>query len=1223
MKQLFNHGWYFSKHKLGTSLDCICSADTVWTPVELPHDWLIYDTNNLYEDSIGCYRKTFTIDSLAGKRISLLFEGVYMNTTIYVNGKAVGEWKYGYTSFLFDITEFLCRGENTVLVHSVYENPNTRWYSGAGIYRDVYLIETGEVHLVHDGTYITTNQLADGHWECNVCTEMIYEKEVLSGAADTVAENTCFSPDTVSASLTYRLFAPPVDTSSHAPSLAALPLTSETFAHYVATPRSPLLEQTLPVFELTAQAPVPHAVLSCNPDKYATLTETGFTLDNPVVWDIDAPFTYVLETTLTADGIVVDRQFNTFGFRTIELKSDSGFYLNGRHVKLNGACMHHDLGALGAAFNVTALRRQFESLKRMGINAIRTSHNPPAPAFMYLADEMGFLIVSEAFDMWEHPKTKYDYGNFFNDWCERDCASWLRRDRNHPSVIMWSIGNEIYDTHQGRGYEITGQLASYVAFHDPKKNAFSTIGSNYIEWEGAQRCATLLDASGYNYGERLYAQHHADHPEWVIYGSETSSTVQSRSIYHFPASHRLLTHDDHQCSTLGNCSTNWGAKNTATAIINDRDAKFSLGQFIWTGWDYIGEPTPYFTKNSYFGQVDTAGFEKDTYYLYQAEWTDGKEKPMIHLLPYWDFNEGQLIDIRVYSNAYMTELFFNEKSLGTFLHDHENGQQLSGEWQIPYAPGVLKAVAYDENGSIVATDIRSSFGDTAEFRLTPDKSTLKADGLDLIFIDISAYDENGIFVANARNRVEVSVTGAGRLVGLDNGDSTDYDQYKGTSRKLFGGKLLAIIAAKCEPGEIFVEVTAPHLPAARLSLTAEPAELPLPASISQDVRKPVFSCAMANTLLSAAEYPTEANCITENKKSPENNEVPVRKIELKNLGSNHLTKENPVTRVEAVIYPKDASYTELQWRALLLEGIDSNFIKISCEDNIATLTAIGDGEFRLCCASTNGKEHIEVISELEFTASGLGKATLDPYSLVAACLHSDISNEAKLSFQGGVYILHGRNWIQFDNVDFGDYGSDEITLPIFSFDTKFPIEIWEGNPDRGGELLLATEYEHESEYNHYNTNTWKLPKRLRGMQSISILTQTRISLQGFVFTKYEKAYQTIPAVENSRITGDAFTVTADAVTGIGNNVTVEFENMDFAKKGFRTLTVCGRTPNEINAIHVLFRGAEGDVKQMVEFAGCSEYTEQSFTLEPVYGMQTVMLVFLPGSRFDLKWIRFE
>ena len=343
--------------------------------------------------------------------------------------------------------------------------------------------------------------------------------------------------------------------------------------------------------------------------------------------------------------------------------------------------------------------------------------------------------------------------------------------------------------------------------------------------------------------------------------------------------------------------------------------------------------------------------------------------------------------------------------------------------------------------------------------------------------------------------------------------------------KLFGGKLLAIIAAKCEPGDITMKVTAPHLPEAVLTLSAEPAE-------------PISG-------LSA---------VTENKKSPENNEIPVRKIELKNLGSNHLTKENPVTRVEAVIYPQDATFTELQWRALLLEGIDSNFIKINCDGNIATLTAVGDGEFRLCCAATNGKEHIEVISELEFTASGLGKATLDPYSMVSACLHSDISKEVKLSFQGGVYILDGRNWIQFDNVDFGDYGSDEITLPIFSFDSKLPIEIWEGNPDCGGELLLKTEYEHESHYNHYNSNTWKLPKRLRGLKTISILTYTRISLQGFVFTRYEKAYQAIPAIENTRITGDAFTVTEDAVTGIGNNVTLEFENMNFAEKGWDSKT---------------------------------------------------------------------
>ncbi len=1172
MKLLFNDNWSFSKYSVDTrpedlvasvfhpetiDLSAVCRAD--WQPVDIPHDWMIYDTLNLYENSIGCYRKTFTVHPEQGKRLSLLFEGVYMNTSVYVNGMPAGEWKYGYTSFSFDITELIHDGENTVLVYCVYQCPNSRWYSGAGIYRDVYLLDTREAHLVHDGIYISTTK-NDTDWTVSIATELINETITGNEAVLSVRHSVL---DAAGNSI----------------------ISGEQLQH------------------VPSSAPVQYAVLSCHPESYTITDRQKLHITSPALWDINSPNLYKVVTELFSNGSCIDRTESPLGFRTIRVDSSKGFFLNDRHVKLNGVCMHHDLGALGAAFNVTALRRQFKSLKSMGVNAIRTSHNPVAVPYMYLADEMGLLIISEAFDMWERPKTDYDYGHYFNDWYEIDSASWLRRDRNHPCLIMWSIGNEIYDTHLKRGYEIAKQLKDLVLFHDPEQNGFTTIGSNYIEWEGAQHCATLLDASGYNYAERLYEQHHADHPDWVIYGSETSSTVQSRSIYHFPASKRLLTHDDLQCSALGNCSTNWGAKNSSSVVTMDRDTDFSLGQFIWTGWDYIGEPTPYFTKNSYFGQVDTAGFEKDTYYVYQAEWTDYKVNPMVHILPYWDFNKGQLIDIRIYSNAPKTELFFNDISQGRYEIDHKNGYQLSGEWQLPYAPGTIKAVAYDENGTVIATDSQSSFGDTAALILHPDKTELFADGQDLIFVDISAFDSDGHFVSNARNRVEVTVSGQGRLVGLDNGDSTDYDQYKGTSRKLFGGKLLAIIAAKLEPGEIHITVSSPSLPTAKLSLTA------LPAAVV-----PGTSCTM-----------------TENSPSTVNHEIPVRKIELHNLGISHLTKECPTTTIEARLYPADNTYPDLNWKALLLDGIESNCIQLKTDGNTCTLTAVGDGEFRLCCYTSNRgsglitseDQHPEVISELELDATGLGQATLDPYGMVSSCLHTAALSEPKLSFQGGVFTQDERNWIQFDLVDFGDYGSDEITIPVFSFLTKLTLEIWEGCPDNGGELLLKCEYEHESIYNHYNSNTWKLPKRLRGIKSISIVTYNRISVQGFRFTRYEKAFSQVPAIERTRITGDMFNIEDDAITGIGNNVTLEFDHMNFGDNSFTKLTVCGRSRLDLNTIHVCFEGSVNNSKQIVEFLGCSDYTEQIFDLKPVTGEQTVLFIFLPGSNFDFKWFRFE
>ena len=348
--------------------------------------------------------------------------------------------------------------------------------------------------------------------------------------------------------------------------------------------------------------------------------------------------------------------------------------LNGKKIKLNGVCEHHDLGALGAAFNKAALKRRFVILKEMGVNAVRTAHNMPAVELMELADEMGILIVSEAFDMWEKSKTPYDYARFFKEWAHIDVKSWVMRDRNHPSLLMWSIGNEIYDTHAGeRGQEVTKMLMDYVLKYDPRENAKVTIGSNFMPWENAQKCADIVKVAGYNYAEKYYKKHHEEHQDWIIYGSETASIVQSRGIYHFPFEKSILADDDEQCSALGNSTTSWGAKSAEACIIAERDTPFSLGQFIWTGFDYIGEPTPYHTKNSYFGQIDTATFKKDSYYIYQAEWTDYKTKPMVHIFPYWDFNKGQMIDVRVCSNACKIELQLNGITIGTHVIDHEHG----------------------------------------------------------------------------------------------------------------------------------------------------------------------------------------------------------------------------------------------------------------------------------------------------------------------------------------------------------------------------------------------------------------------------------------------------------------------------------------------------------------------------------------------------------------------
>jgi len=599
-----NEGWQFAK-----------GIQSEFTSVSLPHDWLIYDVDNLYKSDIGWYKRDLDISFLKeGQRLFLHFDGVYMDSTLFVNNIKVGEWKYGYTAFEYEITNFLSKtNPNTLLLKVNYEAPNARWYTGAGIYRDVCLKVRNSCHFKTDGIYITT-YLKDDVWHYEVDSEVETDEK------------------------SYE---------------------------------------------------VKHELLNAD--------------EAIIAWDLDHPHIYTLCSTLWAHGEIKDTVYTQFGFRTVEFTTDKGFLLNGRHVKLNGVCLHHDLGALGSAIHKDAIKRQLSLLKNMGVNAIRTAHNPPAKVFMDLADEMGFLILSEILDIWKLPKNTYDYSRFFNEWIEKDMASWIRRDRNHPSIIMWSVGNEIYDTHANAevGGDTLRALMALVKKHDPKGHAPVTLCSNYMPWENTQKCADIIKLIGYNYGESLYASHHADHPDWIIYGSETCATVQSRGIYHFPLSKSLLADDDLQCSALGNSATSWGAKSVEACIIADRDTPYSLGQFIWAGQDYIGEPTPYHTKNSYLGHIDTAGFPKDSYYLFQAAWTNYKENPMIHLFPYWDFSPSQMIDVRICSNAPRLELFLNGESQGL----RELRGNLITDWQLPYCQGTLHAVAMTKKATLLQIHI--------------------------------------------------------------------------------------------------------------------------------------------------------------------------------------------------------------------------------------------------------------------------------------------------------------------------------------------------------------------------------------------------------------------------------------------------------------------------------------------------------------------------------------
>ncbi|MDQ8733947.1 glycoside hydrolase family 2 TIM barrel-domain containing protein [Paenibacillus sp. LHD-38] len=1141
-KLLFNDGWEFSK----SGLDVTDHAGLHFEPVDLPHDWLIYNTLALYENGIGWYRKKF-IWTQRDRELLLCFDGVYMDSSLYINGQLAGEWKYGYSSFEHEITDAVIEGENEIIVKVVHQSPNSRWYSGAGIYRNVWLKERDKNHILTDGLYVTSKQ-QDGGWLVEIDSDLQIEEDVF------LSHNISCQGQTVAAA-----------------------------SERVTASRGSI-----------------------------TKNRQTLTVDHPMLWSTDEPTLYLIVTRMhRAAAESAEEQCSEelekitlpLGFRSIVLDPEQGLQVNGKKLKLNGVCEHHDLGALGAAFNIYALRRRFEILKEMGVNAIRTAHNMPAPELMDLADEMGLFVVTEAFDMWERSKTTYDYARFFKDWAYLDVKSWVLRDRNHPSLLMWSIGNEIYDTHADeRGQEVTRMLMEYVLEFDPKQNARVTIGSNYMPWENAQKCADIVKVAGYNYAEKYYRKHHEEHPDWIIYGSETASVVQSRGIYHFPFEKSILADDDEQCSALGNSSTSWGAKSAEACILAERDTPFSLGQFLWTGFDYIGEPTPYHTKNSYFGQIDTATFKKDSYYIYQAAWTDYRTNPMVHVFPYWDFNDGQIIDVRVCSNAPKIELQFNGTTIGTHEIDHEHGSQLIGWWKVPYAEGEIKAIAYDETGKVIVTDARRSFGDANSICLQADKEVFAADGTDLIFVEIGMLDGEGHPVDNANNRVHVEVTGAGRLLGLDNGDSTDFDPYKGKSRRLFSGKLMVIIGATLEPGKVRIEVSSEGMRTEAAEFESHPVKNGIQQGISANARN------------------QELHCVTGGC-----DEIPLRKIEIISDSGQDLDESTKEITVRAKLWPENSTYRDVEWRAVTDEGIDSNIARVEANGLEAKISAIGDGAFRLRCTTKNGTDKTKFISQLEFKATGLGTAYKDPYGFISAGLYDYSKGDAGNGNERGVATSRdGETHVGFRDIDFGPYGSDTITIPIFALSSEeYTMQIWEGMPGEEASSLVADViYQKPSKWNVYQEETYRLTKRLRGITSICFVLRQKVHIKGFSFERQNRAFERNSAASCDRIYGDTFTFADDRVEGIGNNVSLEFSQMAFTGEGVSKLVVNGRSPIDKNTIHIRFAGDNGETNQLVEFEKSAGYEERVFELEQVTGLQKVTFIFLPGSNFDFGWFRF-
>ena len=779
--------------------------DTAWRPLSLPHDWGIESpflqelpgsTGKLPWAGTGWYRKKFTVPAAdAGRRHYLEVDGAMAYALVWCNGQLAGGWAYGYSSWRVDLTPFIRPGaENVIAIRLNNPRESSRWYPGSGLYRHVWLTNTADVAVAHWGVHVSTPQVAKDAALVQVAVTLDNQ----SGApAETQTAVRLFVADATGA----------------------------------------------PVGEPIAQSEAQTASVPAGRSAHVAQV---LTVVAPRLWSLAAPQRYVAETRVTRGGALVDVVRTPFGIRTLANSAERGFELNGEPVPLRGVCLHHDLGALGAAINVRAMERQLEILREMGVNAIRTSHNPPAPEFLELCDRMGFLVQVETFDAWRAGKKADDYSRLFEDWHERDVRAMVRRDRNHPSVIQWSIGNEVPDLNDPEGWKLAAHLAAIVREEDRTRPVTMGIDKPPATYAGFEQA---LDIVGYNYKPAEYARFRARRPHVAVMGSETASTLSSRGEYFFPVSdNKADGAQDFHVSSYDLSAPYWAWPPDVEWKALDENPGV-LGEFVWTGFDYLGEPTPYDenatnllnfgtpeqreraarelaelgkvrvpSRSSYFGIVDLAGFPKDRFYLYQARWRP--DLPMAHLLPHWNWPErvGQVTPVHVYSSGDEAELFLNGRSLG---RKKRGPLEYRFRWDdVVYQPGELKVVTY-KNGLPWADAVRRTTGPAAQLRAQADRTVLRADGTDLAFVTVTVADAAGQLVPRSKPLLRFRVTGPADLVATDNGDPTDHRIFASAERNAFNGLALAIVRPHAGAGgKITLHVESDGLPPTEIPLDA-------------------------------------------------------------------------------------------------------------------------------------------------------------------------------------------------------------------------------------------------------------------------------------------------------------------------------------------------------------------------------------------------------------------
>jgi beta-galactosidase len=752
-------------------------VDVLWRKIKLPHDWSIegkFDEHSpattgggALTGGIGWYRKSFTLPlSSKGKNVFIDFDGVYLNSEVWINGHYLGIRPYGFSSFRYDLTPYLKFGDEINSISVKVDNskqPNSRWYSGSGIYRNVWLVTANKIFTDHWGSFITTPKVNKQSATVNLQLKI---------------NNTSGGKKNISVSTTIY--------------------------------NKEGKEVAIKTSSLSAAI---------------NISETSqiFSVANPELWSIERPYLYKAVTHIINDGKVVDEYTTTFGIRYFEFDINKGFLLNGKHVKINGVCDHHDLGCLGSAINTRALERQLEILKGMGCNGIRTSHNPPAPELLELCDKMGFIVMDEAFDMWKKEKNPYDYHLHWDEWHKKDLEDLILRDRNHPSVFIWSIGNEIIEQWDSTGTIIGKELGDIVKSLDSTRPVTSALNgpypSNFIYKSGA------LDLVGYNYDHKDFGNFPQRFPGKKFIGTETVSALETRGHYDMPSDSmrrwptaddyktKAVMNNDHTVSAYDNISAPWGSTHEETWK-QMKKYDFLSGMYIWTGFDYIGEPTPYDwpSRSSYFGIIDLAGFPKDVYYMYQSEWTD---KTMLYIFPHWNWKPGKIVDVwAYYNNADEVELFLNDKSLGI---KKKTGDDLHVMWHVPFTPGTLKAISR-KGGKIVLTKEIKTAGAAAKIILTADRKNIKADGKDLSFVTVKIVDARGNPVPDAENDIQFAITGEGFIAGVDNGSETSLETFKADHHKTFNGLGLAVIQSKGKAGVIKLNATSAGLQSASVEI---------------------------------------------------------------------------------------------------------------------------------------------------------------------------------------------------------------------------------------------------------------------------------------------------------------------------------------------------------------------------------------------------------------------